>query len=153
MDARLKYVKGSLFEAPKGVALLHACNTRGTWGSGIALQFKQKFPDSYKAYNRYCLNNPGCLGKSLVIEEKGYKIACLMTSRDYGTRVDSPPEILVATNKALLHLLQNNPDLKNIHSPKINAGLFKTPWNDTEEVIHSNIQKYNGVQWTVWEFE
>lgn len=148
----INYKKGSLFEAPSGVTLLHACNTKGTWGSGVALQFKQRFPESYKVYNRYCLNTPGSLGKSLVIEEKGYKIACLMTSRDYGARVDSPAEILIATNKALAHLLANNPELQDIHSPKINAGLFKTPWMETESVISSKIHN-KPIQWTVWEFE
>lgn len=148
----ITYKKGSLFQAPEGSALLHACNTKGKWGSGVAAEFSRRFPDAYKLYNRHCLNNTNLLGKSFVIEDKNYKIVCLFTSKDYSSRVDSPEQILKATQTSLDHLFVKNPSLLNIHSPKINSGLFKTPWEGTEEAILKCLEKNPNVQWTVWEF-
>jgi ADP-ribose 1''-phosphate phosphatase len=148
----IAYKKGSLFEAEKGVTLLHACNCQGRWGSGIAAEFARRFPDACKIYNRHCLNNPNLIGKSLVIEDKGYKIACLFTSNNYGAKVDRPEQILKATKNSLDHMFMKNPSLLNIHSPKINSGLFKTPWEDTEKLILDSLERNPSVEWTVWEF-
>ena len=53
--AQLEYVKGSVFDAPKGVILAHACNAQGSWGSGVALEFKKRFPDAYAYYHKTCV--------------------------------------------------------------------------------------------------
>ena len=148
----IQYKKGSLFEAPRGATLLHSCNCQGKWGSGIAAEFARRFPEAYKIYNRYCLNNTGLVGKSLIIDDSGYKIACLFTSNNYGSNVDSPEQILKATKSSIDHMFMKNPSLLNIHSPKINSGLFKTPWEDTEKLIIESLGRSPSVEWTVWEF-
>ncbi|KAJ5226451.1 ADP-ribose 1''-phosphate phosphatase [Penicillium chermesinum] len=45
---------GSLFDAPAGSGLIHACNSEGSWGAGIARAFKLKYPAAYKAYRNHC---------------------------------------------------------------------------------------------------
>ncbi|KAJ6121139.1 ADP-ribose 1''-phosphate phosphatase, partial [Penicillium sp. IBT 18751x] len=45
---------GDLFEAPEGSALIHACNSQGSWGAGIAKVFKQKYPAAYRYYRNHC---------------------------------------------------------------------------------------------------
>ncbi|KAF3891950.1 hypothetical protein GY631_4499 [Trichophyton interdigitale] len=35
-------IEGDLFLAPEGAALIHACNCQGSWGKGIALEFKNR---------------------------------------------------------------------------------------------------------------
>ena len=49
----IKLAKGDLLEAP-AEALLNTVNTVGVMGKGIALTFKQRFPDNYKAYASAC---------------------------------------------------------------------------------------------------
>jgi O-acetyl-ADP-ribose deacetylase (regulator of RNase III) len=51
----LLYKPGSIFQA-KGI-LAHACNCQGTWGAGIALEFKTRFPIAFKAYRAECLRD------------------------------------------------------------------------------------------------
>ncbi|KAM5436311.1 ADP-ribose 1''-phosphate phosphatase [Microsporum ferrugineum] len=53
---RITEIEGDLFLAPEGAALIHACNCQGSWGKGIALEFKNKYPAAYKIYRSYCLN-------------------------------------------------------------------------------------------------
>jgi hypothetical protein len=51
-----------------------------------------------------------------------------------------------------------NPEVE-IHSPKINAGLFNVPWEETEKVLETVLHRFmprSGeatLDWYVWSFE
>lgn len=47
-------------------ALVNTVNTVGVMGKGIALQFKKKFPENFKAYKRACDNKEVKIGRMLV---------------------------------------------------------------------------------------
>lgn len=49
----ITYVAGNLFTSPAQV-LVNTVNTQGVMGKGIALQFKQTFPDMFKDYQDLC---------------------------------------------------------------------------------------------------
>ena len=49
----ITYVAGNLFTSPAQV-LVNTVNTQGVMGKGIALQFKQTFPDMFKDYQEFC---------------------------------------------------------------------------------------------------
>jgi O-acetyl-ADP-ribose deacetylase (regulator of RNase III) len=49
----VRYVEGNLLEADVE-ALVNTVNTVGVMGKGIALQFRQAFPENYNAYLRAC---------------------------------------------------------------------------------------------------
>ncbi|KAJ5614788.1 hypothetical protein N7528_008442 [Penicillium herquei] len=51
---RVREQPGSIFDAPEGSALMHACSARGAWGKGIALDFRKKFTKQYAKYRAYC---------------------------------------------------------------------------------------------------
>lgn len=57
----LEIAYGNLLTAPVE-ALVNTVNTEGVMGKGIALQFKQAFPDMYKAYEVACRNKEVQLG-------------------------------------------------------------------------------------------
>jgi len=81
-----------------------------------------------------------------------YLIGCLMTSDKYASFVDSPEMIVKATDLALTQFF-NDPCLKKvteIHSPKMNAGLFNVPWEMTQEVIEKHLSSQDK-KWIVWE--
>jgi O-acetyl-ADP-ribose deacetylase (regulator of RNase III) len=44
-------------------ALVNAMNIVGVMGKGIALQFKRKFPENFKAYQRACKSDEVQIGK------------------------------------------------------------------------------------------
>lgn len=155
--------KGDMFaNAPKGAFLLHACNAKGVWGSGIAKTFKDRFPDSFKEYLDFCLDeledhDDGATGLALIAKDK---IVCLVTSFDYGTNKDSPDTILRNTATSLGHFFEQCIDFGleeiDVHSPKINSGLFAVPWESTASTIDEYIAHFRDkhnlkVNWTVWE--
>ena len=45
----IQFTKGNLLESDAD-ALVNTVNTVGVMGKGIALQFKNQFPDNYKIY-------------------------------------------------------------------------------------------------------
>ncbi len=49
----IEYAQGNLLEA-EVEALVNTVNCVGFMGKGIALQFKQAFPENYEAYRRVC---------------------------------------------------------------------------------------------------
>ncbi|KAF8967122.1 hypothetical protein BDZ97DRAFT_1917067 [Flammula alnicola] len=135
--SKLSYVLGDLFSAPPNSILAHACNTQGSWGAGIALAFRNKYPAQFEQYRTHCKEHGSALtGTCLLIPGDTHDIACLFTSRAYGRRKDSPAEILAATRMAVQDLLNQNVDKKPLHACRFNSGKFAVPWADTEGVLN-----------------
>lgn len=63
----IEFVSGNLLESG-AEALVNTVNCVGVMGKGIALQFKQAFPDNYKAYRRACDRKQLEPGTMLVVE-------------------------------------------------------------------------------------
>lgn len=129
----ITYIKGDMFELkPEGAYLAHACNCQGVWGSGVAVQFRKKYPSAYKAYVETCLKyGDHKAGHADVFG----RVVCLYTSKDYGQNKCSVNKILDNTRVALTMLTIKNPEIKELHMPKINSGLFAVPWQETEEIL------------------
>ena len=63
----LTYKTGNLLAA-RTEALVNTVNTVGVMGKGIALQFKEKFPENYRAYIAACKRDEVQIGKMFVTE-------------------------------------------------------------------------------------
>lgn len=139
----IKIIKDSLFNAPKGSIIAHACNCQGVWGSGIAKVFAERFPKEREEYSAVCYERGTSLaGSALLIPAGDRTIGCLFTSRGYGATKDSVGQILEFTYDAIADLIAKNVDKKPIAMCKINAGLFAVPWEDTLEVLRSFDQEF-----------
>lgn len=153
----IEYRKGDLFSAEgPNTILVHACNCKGSWGAGIATQFAKRYPQYLKEYQQMCSKyDKTLLGMGIQFRGQannpGQAIACLFTSRGYGAERDSEKSILVRTKAAIECLLGTLPEDVEIHSPKINAGLFGVPWDKTEAIIEECLLHYPEVKWVVWE--
>ncbi|MBP3944501.1 macro domain-containing protein [Sphingobacteriaceae bacterium WQ 2009] len=65
----IKFIVGNLLDS-KVEALVNTVNTDGVMGKGIALQFKNQFPNNYKEYVKACKEDRIGIGKLLVFEEE-----------------------------------------------------------------------------------
>lgn len=141
--------KGNLFDALNHKDLfVHACNGQGVWGSGIAVGFREGFPNAYELYK----HSPNRSGDGYIIYEN-CMIGCLITSKNYGKKKDPPSLILKNTELAIRNMLTDNVEGDIIiHSPKINAGLFEVPWQKTKKVIKKVGNEFDfNIKWIVWE--
>lgn len=143
---------GDIFDAPPNTLIIHACNTDGVWGAGIAKAFRGLYPVAFKKHRAYCREN----GESLLDTaqfippvEHGDKakhfVGCVFTSRHYGRRTDKPTRILEATAPAMVDLLkqvdewnaqqEDSDKVDEVRMCKINSGLFAVPWEKTKQVL------------------
>ena len=162
--SKLNYIKGDLF-SHKSLAssiLAHACNCRGSWGAGVDENIKKQFPSTYKLYVEHCkkhASNPsGLLGSTYLIKSESSDpgnsgrenvayVACMFTSDAFGRRKNSADDIVENTDKSMLHLesqlaelaktepIEQQDGVNVVNMPKINAGLFNVPWEETEAVL------------------
>lgn len=144
---------GSLFDAPRGSALVHACNAVGVWGGGIAAQFARRFPHAYSDYQKYCRSGllDMLVGTYRIYRDIDYWIVSLITSKGYGAQKDPQEEILENTGRAVRAFLIDGrftPGVQ-LHSPRINAGLFGVPWEKTEAVLEAQLRPFSK-DWYVW---
>ena len=70
LRAMITLAKGNLLEAP-AEALVNTVNCVGVMGKGIALQFKQAFPENFKAYKQACNRDEVEPGKMFVFDRGG----------------------------------------------------------------------------------
>lgn len=149
--------KGDLFGgAPKNSLLIHACNTQGSWGAGIARAFRDRYPKAYVIYRNFCIkehdprSNPIPTGTALLIPPvdagKSHWIGCLFTSAKYGKAKAKPEQIVKNTGPAMQMLLElvrlaneegSREGVSEVRMCKINAGLFSVPWEKTAEALES----------------
>ncbi|KAH6851232.1 hypothetical protein B0I37DRAFT_131728 [Chaetomium sp. MPI-CAGE-AT-0009] len=141
---------GDLFAAPANTLLIHACNTIGSWGGGIALAFRKLYPAEFRVYRAHCARStPDRLaGTALLIPPQGgggdrHYIGCLFTSRRFGAARDSPDRILRATGPAMRHLMRLVAEeearagvrIAEVRMCRINSGLFAVPWDSSKRVL------------------
>lgn len=133
---KITHIKADIFAAPHNSILVHACNTRGSWGAGIAAAFQARYPGAFAKYKNTCKRDGAALlGTCLLIRGETHDVACLFTSKDYGRRVDPPAEILKATRAAVADLLkQNEVDGKELHSWYVPSCVCEGPGLDIRTV-------------------
>lgn len=66
----IRYIDGNLLDA-NTEALVNTVNCVGVMGKGIALQFKQAFPDNFRQYARACRRGDVRIGKMFVVPVVG----------------------------------------------------------------------------------
>jgi len=55
----IEYVKGDLFRNRyKAAAIAQGCNCKGSMGAGIAVGFKERYPEMFEEYRRRCKAKP-----------------------------------------------------------------------------------------------
>lgn len=64
----IHYVKGNLLES-EAEALVNTVNTVGVMGKGIALQFKEAFPENFRVYKKACQKKEMRIGDMLIVKD------------------------------------------------------------------------------------
>lgn len=160
----IEYKKMSLFDAPKESIIVHACNSQGVWGSGIAKPFKENYPVSYEFYKDFCLKWNDRRGTACGMADLGpfansedHWVGWIITSHNYGPLKDTPEVIKINTTLALqdickkiymAHPVEENPVIE-VYSNKFNSGLFAVPWEDSELILKTILRDFKRIKWIV----
>jgi O-acetyl-ADP-ribose deacetylase (regulator of RNase III) len=130
---------GNIFKIEGVYHYAHGCNCAGAMGKGIAVQFKERFPEMYLNYKRLCKERRFTLGDVFAYSYgKGY-VFNLGTQATWKTKADLNA-IESSLNRMLLFATENNVD--KIALPKIGAGLGGANWYDVKNVIDKVAKDY-----------
>lgn len=81
----LKIVEGDLFKGAVGRCVIaHGCNAFGEMGAGFAAMMRDRFPENFLEYRRFCGAGRIGVGQWLCVHEDDKAIFNLITQYDYG---------------------------------------------------------------------
>lgn len=129
----INYIEyGDIFDLPYIHCYAHGCNCAGTMGKGIALQFKNKYPEMYLQYKKKCIQGEFKLGDIFEYQHNNDHIFNLGTQKDWRTKANSEA-LRTAVYKMLESATKQN--IKAIAMPKIGAGLGGLPWEKVKTIL------------------
>ena len=147
----IRKVKGNLLNADVQ-ALVNTVNTVGVMGRGVALQFKQAFPDNYKAYKQACDEGRVKIGEMFVFDLGGLHktryIINFPTKKHW--RGKSRYDYIEAGLVSLVAEIQQH-DIKSIALPPLGCGLGGLNWNQVYRYIQDYLGPINSVDVLVYE--
>ncbi|MDP5198474.1 macro domain-containing protein [Flavobacterium sp. DG2-3] len=137
----IQYKNDNLLES-KAEALVNTVNTVGVMGKGIALQFKNQYPNNYKLYRNACKLKEVQVGEMFVTEETsllgGKKIIInFPTKTDW--RKPSEYEYIESGLKNLVKIIKEK-KIKSIAIPPLGAGNGGLDWNKVKALIEKYLK-------------
>ncbi len=131
----IEHAKGNLLTAD-AEALVNTVNCAGYMGKGIALQFKQAFPDNFKAYEKACRAHEVQPGRMFIFETGSMVnpryIINFPTKRHW--RGKSRVEDIESGLKALMGDVKRL-GIRSIAVPPLGSGLGGLDWNVVQPMI------------------
>lgn len=132
----IHYKTGDLLSS-QAEALVNTVNTQGVMGKGIALQFKNTFPQNYKLYVKACKNNEVMTGKLLVTEEEtllyGKKIIINFPTKT-SWKLPSEYQYIEDGLIELVRLIKKE-NIKSIAIPPLGSGNGGLDWNRVKKIM------------------
>ncbi len=136
----LQYITGNLLDS-NAHALVNTVNTVGVMGKGIALQFKNLFPNNYKLYAKACKEKSFHVGQLLVTEEESLLAGKKMII-NFPTKTDwrKPSEysFIEIGLKELVKVIKEK-KIKSIAIPPLGAGNGGLDWNRVKVMIQNSL--------------
>lgn len=136
----IHFATGNLLES-EAQALVNTVNTEGVMGKGIALQFKQVYPNNFRQYVEACRNKAVAIGQMFVTEEAalvgGKKIIVNFPTK---TTWRQPSEYTYIERGlvALTKLIQER-NIQSIALPPLGAGNGGLDWLRVREMLMAHL--------------
>jgi len=133
--------KGNLLEDPAD-ALVNTVNTVGVMGKGIALQFKQAFPEVYREYEKECRKGNVNVGSMHVVPINslvGPKYVINFPTKKHW-RENSKIEYIVDGLDALVDVCTQL-ELKTVAIPPLGCGNGGLHWSQVRPLIEEKFEK------------
>jgi O-acetyl-ADP-ribose deacetylase (regulator of RNase III) len=146
-----RFVQGDLLRAPVE-ALVNAVNTVGVMGKGLALAFKQRFPDSFHSYAVACKDGEVSVGRMFVtrnLELVGPRLIIhFPTKQDW--RQPSKIEWIESGLADLRNVVVAN-GIRSIAIPRLGCGLGGLPWEQVRPLMLAEFEALPEIDWVVYE--
>ncbi|WP_028537342.1 type II toxin-antitoxin system antitoxin DNA ADP-ribosyl glycohydrolase DarG [Paludibacterium yongneupense] len=146
----IKFTQGNLLEA-RVDALVNTVNTVGIMGKGIALMFKERFPENFKRYAAACKIGEVRTGEMYITqvhELDGPRWIVNFPTKQHW-RAPSRLEWIAEGLRDLRRFLLEN-DVPSVAIPPLGAGNGGLNWNDVKPLIKGALEDLDA---EIWVFE
>ncbi|OPY80307.1 MAG: RNase III inhibitor [Syntrophorhabdus sp. PtaU1.Bin058] len=147
----VEYKKGDILKE-NAEALVNTVNCVGIMGRGIALQFKNTYPENFKSYAAACKRNEVRPGRMFVFETGQLTnpryIINFPTKRHW--RGKSRIEDLEAGLVALAEVIRSR-NIRSIAIPPLGSGLGGLDWSDIRPRIEMTLREFSNLKAVIFE--
>ena len=133
----IEYIEGDIFESPAQV-IVNTVNTVGVMGKGVALSFKQRYPQMFEKYKLACEKHQLTIGKLMLFYEADHWLLMFPTKENWRN-----PSKLEYIEKGLMKFVQTYAE-KNITSiafPRLGCGNGELNWADVKPIMERYLKK------------
>lgn len=144
----ISYLTGDIFDTDVQ-AIVNPVNTVGVMGKGLALAFKQKYPDNFKLYQTACKNNELKVGQLLITEHQSGKFIVNFPTKQHWrgkSQLQWITEGLIALKQ---FIIENH--INSIAIPALGSGLGGLDWTLVKTEIEMILQDLTDVEILVFE--
>lgn len=147
----IRFTQGNLLEAHVD-AVVNTVNTVGVMGKGIALMFKERFPENYKAYVAACKRGEVQIGRMFVTPNDEFEgphwIINFPTKKHWRqpTRIEWVSEGLADLKQVI-----QDKGIRSIAIPPLGCGNGGLDWNVVRPMIEKALEDLNEVEIVVYE--
>ena len=134
--------EGDIFKIQQIRNYAHGCNCAGAMGKGIALQFRDRFPEMYEQYRDLCKNNIFVVGDVFKYTYEEGVIYNLGTQRTWKEKAEM--EYIEKSFHKMMEMAAND-GITDIAMPAIGAGLGGGNWIDIKKQINRIASYYPSV--------
>ena len=121
----IEYIEGDIFDSPAQV-IVNTVNTVGVMGKGLALSFKNRYPDMFEIYKKVCEKHQLTIGKLMLHQEADHWILLFPTKENWRN-----PSKLEYIEKGLMKFINSYAEkhITSIAFPKLGCGNGELDWN------------------------
>ncbi len=147
----IKFIQGNLLEAHAD-ALVNTVNTVGVMGKGIALMFKEAFPDNFELYKKACGTKSVKIGRMFVTEQRDLVGPRWIINFPTKAHWRFPSKIeWVAEGLDDLKAVIRSRQIKSVALPPLGAGNGGLEWSEVRQLIADKMSDLEGVEVIVYE--
>ncbi len=147
----VRFEQGNLLEAD-AEALVNTVNTVGVMGKGIALMFKERFPENFRAYAAACKSGEVQLGRMFVTENKqldGPRWIVNFPTKDHW-RSRTRLEWIESGIEDLVHFIADH-GIRSIAVPPLGCGNGGLDWQNVKPLLEAALTDIEGLDATIYE--
>ena len=147
----IEYKTGDIL-LEKAEALVNTVNCVGIMGRGLALQFKENFPENFEAYAEHCKRGGMQPGRVFVFERDKITLPRYIinfpTKRHWRgqSRMDD-----IESGLASLKGEIRSRGIRSVAIPPLGCGLGGLNWSDVRACVETVLAELDGVEITVFE--
>lgn len=133
----IEYIEGDIFKSPAQV-IVNTVNTVGVMGKGLALSFKQRYPQVFEKYKVACEKHLLTIGKLMLFYETDHWLLLFPTKEHWRN-----PSKLEYIEKGLMKFAQTYAEkgITSIAFPRLGCGNGELNWADVKPLMERYLKE------------